>query len=37
MQLLKENGSDLRERRNISKLYMDQNVKYDWTNGRQEV
>jgi hypothetical protein len=37
MQILKATGIDWRERRLISKLYMDQKVKYDWTEGRQEV
>ena len=37
MQILKRTGIDWRERRLISELYMDQRVKYDWTEGRQEV
>ena len=37
MQILKRTGIDWRERRLISKLYVDQKVKVDWTVGRQEV
>ena len=37
MQVLKRTGIDWRERRLISKLYMDQRVNVDWTEGRQEV
>ena len=36
MQILKRIGIDWRERRLISKLYMEQNVKVRWTEGRQE-
>jgi hypothetical protein len=35
MQILKGHGIDWRERRLISKLYMEVS-KYDWTKGRQE-
>ena len=37
MQMLKRIGIDWRERRLISKLYMEQNVKVRWTKRRQEV
>jgi len=37
MQILKRTGIDWRERRLIRKLYVDQRVKYDWTEGRKEV
>jgi hypothetical protein len=37
MQILQGNGIDWRERRLISKLYMDQCVKMNWTRGRQDV
>jgi len=37
MQILKRTGIDWREKRLISNLYMDQRVKYDWTERRQEV
>ena len=35
MQILKRTGTDWRDL--MSKFYMDQRVKYDWTEGRQEV
>ena len=37
MQILKRIGIDWRERRLISKLYVEQKVKYNWTEERQEV
>jgi hypothetical protein len=37
MQTLKRTGIDWRERRLISKLYMDQRLKYNWTEGIQEL
>ena len=37
MQIIKRIGIDWRERRLVSKLYMEQKVKYDWTEWRQEV
>jgi tagatose-1,6-bisphosphate aldolase non-catalytic subunit AgaZ/GatZ len=37
MQILKETGIYWRKRRLISKLSMDQSVKYYWTKARQKV
>jgi len=37
MHILKETGTNWRERILIGKLYMDQSVKQNWTKGRQEV
>ena len=37
MQILQESGNDWREKSLISKLYVDQSIKYDWTTGRQDV
>ena len=37
MQILKRTGIDWRERSLMSKLYMEQKVKVDWTEGRQGV
>jgi hypothetical protein len=37
MHILKDPGSVWHERRLMSKLYMEQSVKYDWTKRRQEV
>jgi len=37
MQILTGTGIDSRERRLITKLYMDQNIKINWTKGRHEV
>ena len=37
MQIIHETGMDWRERRLISKLYMDQSIKYDWTKVSQNV
>ena len=37
MQILKRTGIDWRERRLISKFTWIRGLKYDWTEGRQEV
>ena len=34
VQILKETGVDWRDRRLITKFYMDQNIKINWTGGR---
>jgi len=37
MQILKVTGIDLRERRLIGRLYIDQYVKNDWIRGKRKV